>query len=95
MFNVLKKRTNHNDYEDMTRATAQWWIDNLQYVALQLFDTPGNVVMFCKHGRTRSPMNLVAYIVISYGMSPEMAVGVVRKVLRNQRGWTGSKAWFL
>ena len=95
MFNVLKKRTNHNDNEDMTRATAQWWIDNLQYVALQLFDTPGNVVMFCKHGRTRSPMNLVAYIVISYGMSPEMAVGVVRKVLRNQRGWTGSKAWFL
>jgi hypothetical protein len=86
MFNLLKKRTNHNNYEDMTKTTAQWWIDNIQFVALQIYDTPGNGVIFCKHGRTRSPMYLVAYLVIIYGLSPELAVREVRRILREQRG---------
>ena len=58
----------------------------MKYVALQLSDTDGDVVLFCNQGRSRSPMYLVAYLVIAYNMTTGAAMHVVDKLLRDQRG---------
>ena len=50
-----------------------------------MLDTAGNVALFCNNGRSRSPMYLVVYIVIVYGLTVEEAVGAVRNELMEQR----------
>lgn len=86
MFNLLKKSTNHEHYGMMTPHTKNWWKENLQYVALQIFDTQGNVVLFCNNGRSRGPMYLVAYLVIVHCLTPMQAMDSVRELLHEQRG---------
>lgn len=70
----------------MTPKTKLWWKDNLMYVALQIFDAGGNVVLFCKNGRSRSPMYLAAYLVIIHCLTPSESLSCVRKLLQDQRG---------
>lgn len=85
VFNVIKQSTNHQHHTDMNSTTKQWWLDNLKYVALQMFDAEGNIVIFCKRGRSRSPIYLVAYLIIIYNMCPADAQNVVRESLLEQR----------
>jgi hypothetical protein len=70
----------------MTDKTKQWWIDNMMHVAIQMLDSEGDIVLFCKQGRSRSPMYLVAYLVIVHNMSTHTAMEVIRKLLREERG---------
>lgn len=86
LFNVVKKSTNHDTYGNMTKSKVQWWYDNLRYVALQMFEADGDVLLCCVNGRTRSPMYLVAYLVIIYNMTTVKAKGVVATLLQDSRG---------
>jgi len=52
---------------------------------LQLRRTEGNVVINCKNGRTRSPMYLVAYLMLCYDMEVEDARSIIGKQLRAER----------
>jgi len=84
--NVLKPNSTHESYNNMTHNTQQWTVENLKCVALQLFDTPGNVVLFCNNGRSRSPMYLVAYLVIFHGLLVSSATTLIRDLLFVSRG---------
>ena len=86
LFNLISKSSNHSHFTDMTAKMMQWWLDNMKHVALQLIDTPGNVVLCCNHGRTRSPMYLVTYIIIVYGVATLNAIDIVHTLLIDQRG---------
>ena len=86
LFHLIIKSNNHEDFDRMDEPRRQWWIDNMQYVALQMLDTTGNIVLFCNNGRTRSPMYLVAYLVIMYTMSVSNAMDFVGQLLLEQRG---------
>ena len=86
LFNVLKPNSTHASFTDMTPTTKKWIVDNMQYVALQLFDAKGNIVIFCKNGRSRSPMYLVAYLIIFYGVSVHEAMHSINDMLVDQRG---------
>jgi hypothetical protein len=57
-------------------------------------DTRGNIVLFSKNGRTRSPMYLVAYLIIMHCMSVPSAMDIVGNLLIEQRGrsWIVSEA---
>ena len=86
MFNLLKHSTNHNDYHDMMASTRKWWINNMKFVALQLAETRGNVVLFCTNGRTRSPMYVVVYLMMIHSMSIDTAMTTIGDLLMSQRG---------
>lgn len=86
VLDLIKQSTNHEHHSDMSTTTKQWWLDNLKYVALQMFDAQGNLVMFCNRGRSRSPMYLVSYYVIIHNMHPIEAMKIVRNSLMEQRG---------
>ena len=60
-------------------------MDNMKIVTLQLLHVEGNVVLFCNTGRTRSPMYVVVYLVIVYGMSVESAMNKIGCLLKEQR----------
>ena len=85
-FNVLKKSTNHESFHYMSNKRRQWWIDNMMHVAIQMLDSEGDIVLYCLQGRSRSPMYLVAYLVIIYNMSADAAMNEVREMLYNGRG---------
>ena len=85
LFNVIIKNTDHSRSTNMLPALRKWWVANMKYVVLQLIDTPGNVVLFCVNGRTRSPMYLVAYLAVVYGMLPIKAMALVQTLLKDQR----------
>ena len=86
-FNLLKHSTNHNDYHDMINTTRKWWVNNMKFVALQLAETRGNVVLFCSNGRTRSPMYVVVYLMMIHSMSIHNAMTTIRELLLSQRGY--------
>ena len=83
--NVIRMSTNHSDYDDMSKSMKTWWIHNMRYVAMQLAETAGNVVIFCNNGRTRSPMYLAAYVIIMRSMSISNAMTTVGGLLFEQR----------
>ena len=85
IFNVIGKNNDHSGYESMPPSLCEWWVNNMMYVVLQLMDTPGNVVLFCNHGRSRSPMYLVAYLIVVHGMLPKVARALVQSLLKEQR----------
>lgn len=85
LFHLIKKSSNHEDYHDMTSTTRKWWLDNMQYVALQMLDAKGNILLICNSGRTRSPMYLVVYLIIMYGMTVRKAMKIVSDLLDEQR----------
>ena len=53
----------------------------IRYGVLQINKTKGNICLSCKNGRTRSPMYLVAYLVICYEMSVEEAYSSIGSML--------------
>lgn len=57
-----------------------------RYVATQMHNTAGNIALACNNGRSRSPMYLVAYLIICYDLTPNDARDTVMKLLRSQRG---------
>ena len=85
VFNVIKLCNNHEHHGMMTVGKKRWWVNNMKHVALKMFDVDGNVVLLCNHGRSRSPMYLVAYLVIIYGMEPSNALAMVSKILFESR----------
>lgn len=85
LFHLIKKNSNHESYDDMTLTTRKWWLDNMQYVAVQMLDAEGNIVLICNSGRTRSPMYLVAYLIIMYSMTVRKSMKVVADLLNEQR----------
>ena len=70
----------------MTAKTKKWVLANMRFVALQIADTPGNIVLFCQNGRSRSPMYLVAYLVVSFSMQVNDAIAHITELLQFQRG---------
>jgi hypothetical protein len=86
LFNLLKKSTNHESYSEMSCRTKQWWLDNMKFVVLQVIDAEGDVVLLCNRGHSRSPMYLVAYLVVMYNMRSCAAMKCVGKLLLEQRG---------
>lgn len=85
LFHLIKKNTNHEDYINMETPTRKWWVNNMCHVALLMSDTEGNIVLMCNNGRTRSPMYLVAYLIIMYSMSVAQSMNIVENLLRDQR----------
>ena len=85
LFHLILKNTNHEDFTDMTQSTREWWIDNMCYVAIQMSDTEGNIVLLCNNGRTRSPMYLVSYLIFMYSMSVCQSMNIVGDLLKEQR----------
>lgn len=92
VIHVIKKCTNHEHHTDMTARTRKWWFQNLIHVALKLYDVPGNVVLVCNHGRSRSPAYLIVYLVVVHNLSAPEALEIVKQLLASQRGgrqWIG------
>ena len=56
-----------------------------RFVAVQLYRSEGNAVLMCNSGRSRSPMYVVAYIVLCYSASVRSAMNVVRELLWESR----------
>ena len=57
-----------------------------RFVALQLQQSEGqNIVVCCNNGRSRSPMYLVAYLMLCCDMSVDDAMTIVRNELFEQR----------
>ena len=59
----------------------------IRYGVLQINKTKGNICLSCKNGRTRSPVYLVAYLVLCYEISVEEAYATIGSMLllnRNQ-----------
>lgn len=69
----------------MTPQRRQWWVHNMIHVVLQMVRTSGNIVLLCNHGRSRSPMYLVAYLIIIHSMSSVAAKALVHELLAVQR----------
>ena len=82
---LIKKNTNHQHHTDMTSMTRTWWFHNLIYVTLQIYNAKGNVVMFCKGGRSRSPIYLVVCLIIIYSMPVSEAMCTVESLLAAAR----------
>ena len=57
-----------------------------RFAILQINRTEGNVVISCISGRTRSPMYLVAFLVVRYEHSPSYASSMVNALLVKERG---------
>lgn len=70
----------------MSVRIKQWWLDNMKFVALQLLDTEGDVVLLCNKGRSRSPMYLAAYVIVMYNMTSRDAMHLIGQLLLEQRG---------
>ena len=83
--NVLKPNSTHESFHSMTTHCKSWIVENMKFVALQLFDVVGNVVIFCNHGRSRSPMYVVAYLIIFHDLSVDAAMTHL-SVLLEERG---------
>ena len=88
VIHLIKKCNNHEHHTDMTARTRKWWFQNLINVALKLYDVPGNIVLCCNNGRSRSPSYLVAYLIIVHNISDLEARTVVGELLVSQRGET-------
>jgi len=59
-------------------------VDDGRFAVLQLHRTEGNVVINCKNGRTRSPMYLVAYLILCYDMDLHVARNLVGDMVRDR-----------
>jgi hypothetical protein len=86
IFNVIKPCSNHQHSTDMTPHQKEWFITNILYVCMQMLDMTGNIVLFCHSGRSRSPMYLVAYLILFNNMTVEYANEFVENLLLEHRG---------
>jgi hypothetical protein len=82
----LNLMSTDDEHYHMLRPSSQAWIhNNMRYAVLQIHRTDGNVVINCRNGRTRSPMYLVAYLVVCCGLEPDAADHMVRQSLWQDR----------
>ena len=86
LFNVMSPCNLHLSYDHMTPKEKKWQLNNLKYVALQVYDTIGNVVLFCNHGRSRSPMYVVVYLIIFHDLTVHDAMTKIAGLLHTKRG---------
>lgn len=87
IWNVINPCTNHEHSTNMSPRRKQWFVINMCQVCLQMFDTEGNIAIFCKSGRSRSPMYLVSYLLLFNDMTVDNAlnhVGLLLRVARNE-----------
>ena len=88
-FHCGKRRKKHRKHKTIM-TSHPIILNNIfldRYGVLQINKTKGNICLSCKNGRTRSPMYLVAYLVLCYEMSVEEAYATVGSMLllnRNQ-----------
>lgn len=85
VFNVIRPQNLHVSYHHMTPNERRWVLQNLKYVAVQMLDTNGNVVLCCNHGRSRSPMYLVVYMILFHELSVNVAMDIVKTSLEQSR----------
>lgn len=85
MFNVIKPCSNHDHSTYMSKSRKEWFTLNIEYVCLQMYDTVGNIVIFCNCGRSRSPMYVVAYFVLFHNMTVHAAMKHVEYILLHER----------
>ena len=83
--NVIYPCSSHEHSTYMSKHVKTWFVTNVEYVCLQMFDTIGNIVIFCNTGRSRSPMYLVAYINLFYGMDIDNAKQKVENLMHKER----------
>lgn len=86
IWNVIKPCSNHEHSTNMTKGMKEWFIINVKYVCLQMFDTDGNIAIFCNTGRSRSPMYLVAYLILFCDMAFDRAIKKVEDLVQEGRG---------
>ena len=72
-------------YFDQTPIMRQRVLDGIVHSLKLLMTHTGNVVVHCRHGRTRSPAFLVAYLMIVACLSLEAAHSCVSSEYRKQR----------
>lgn len=85
VFHVIEKNSNHDHHSYMSSKQREWWKQNMINVAIEMLDAEGNIALICNNGRSRSPMYLVAYLVIVDGLLPIDAMSRVRDILFVQR----------
>ena len=56
LWDVIKPCSNHEHSSNMTPHRRKWFVTNMLHVCLQMFDTEGNILIFCNTGRSRSPI---------------------------------------
>ena len=84
IFNVIKPCSNHEHSSYMAQHMKEWFISNMQYVCLQMFDSIGNIVIFCNGGRSRSPMYVVAYLFFFSYMTLDEAMSCIEDLLKER-----------
>lgn len=85
IWNVISPNPDHQHSSYMSPQRQHWYINNILHVCLQMFDTEGNIAIFCCAGRSRSPMYLAAYLIMFCDMTHENAVTYVDRLLRQCR----------
>ena len=84
-WNVISPCSNHEHSTDMTTHRKEWFLNNVTHVCLQMLDTEGNVAIFCNTGRSRSPMYLVAYLILFCDKTFPVAISHVEDLLLEGR----------
>ena len=85
IWNVINPCSNHEHSSDMTPHRKKWFVTNILRVCLQMFDTEGNIAIFCNTGRSRSPMYLVTYIMLFCDKTIDRAMFNVEELLSASR----------
>jgi hypothetical protein len=57
------------DCSNMGPAQQKRFYKNIKWVAMLIASSTGNVLIHCRNGRSRSPMFLVAYLMIFHQLS--------------------------
>jgi hypothetical protein len=86
IFNVILPCSNHDHSTYMGITRTEWFIMNIEYVCLQMFDTSGNIAIFCNKGRSRSPMYVVSYFVMFSNMTLTAARAHIGCIFQDERG---------
>lgn len=84
-WNVIHPESTHAHSTSMSPHLRKWFDVNIRLVCLQMFESEGNVVLYCFNGRSRSPMYLVAYFVLFCDMSLDRAMFNVNAQLLTKR----------
>ena len=85
IFDVIRPCSNHDHSNGMTPYRKEWFITNIEYICLQMHDSSGNIAIFCHTGRSRSPMYVVAYLILFCGFHFATAMDCIERVLLEQR----------
>lgn len=85
IWNVISPCSNHDHSSNMSKKRKLWFLTNIRHVCLQMFNTEGNIAIFCNSGRSRSPMYLVAYLTLFCHLTFDNAFRLVEVTMLNSR----------